>query len=321
MAELMVYGTNKSGKTVAFSSVLEFFYENNRFTPADILKITVLDSVGDDPIVSLTAKSQGRTFFEGIVDQQKIIRGIKGNYCQLTCRSQRGAWLLDNEARPQTASFFTAGQLFADHLLPFGVCGHRMTAHAILSDFLISKGSSHWDVVTLFCQRAFGKLPYLDRENYLSLDPYSGREVIFSNRRQQAVPYQNLEIIQDNTRMISRLYVKTTQTQQKTAYYGGQIKNELADSLGIRRVRYYHPGKEWGSEIREGAQAVLRERQQDFWSAEVTVPGILDVCAGDLAQLWETDFVKTSLYVSRVQIQADADGIFTRVRLWDKSVL
>lgn len=316
MAELTVYGVTRTGKTQVFSSIQELTYQSDRYTPADSLQLTVLDPIVEQ-VVSVTAKNRERTFFQGIVDEQRTVRGSGGNYTSLCCRSRCGAWMLDNEARPQSAAFVTAAQIFAEQAMPFGVEGHRLPENVMLQDFVISKGSSRWDVISLFCRRAFGKAPYLDRENYLSLSPYGGKKVVFSSCRADATPYQKLELWEDRTRLISLLHVQTGKGQDQSAYYGGRISNALAESLGIRRERYYHPAKEWGTQLQQSARAMLQDRHQDFWSAQLTLPGLPDLCIGDQGEIWERDLVRTGLFVSQVQVQLSRQGLQTRIRLSD----
>ena len=72
----------------------------------------------------------------------------------------------------------------------------------------------------------------------------------------------------------------------QSAYYGGRISNALAESLGIRRERYYHPAKEWGTQLQQSARAMLQDMHHDFWSSQLTLPGLPDLFIGDQGDNW-----------------------------------
>lgn len=315
MAELEIRGKTVSGRVISFDKIVAFQFQSDRFTPADGFTCTVLSDMASQTFVRILLIYAGKEIFEGIVDTQTYSFGKNGETLSFSCRSLP-AMSLDNEACPGTYLNLTADQVIQSHALPYGISGDNLPYRGIAGEFLVPKGTSHWEAIQLYCQKVYGKTPFINSENKVALTPFSSRQHFFSNRDPNGISYSEGSIIKDRYQMISKLMVRSM-----LGNYTKIVVNNLAKGQDVLRERYYNPGQEWqGKELLAGEMAV-KEKQLDYFEIQLEIPGISVFYVGDLARLSDSKGDYSSLYIGQVKWEMDETGLQTRVTLWDKNVV
>lgn len=317
MCELSIRGYSMQGSILDFHNVRTFRFQSDRFTPADQFSFEALDSVGNWHITRIEVRLGTSLLFSGMVDTQTTTLDETGHRTSFSCRSCT-AELLDNEVQPMVYRVFSTLDLLDRHGYPYGITGHRLNKNCTFRSISASKGMSHWEFICYFCHRAYGCTPFLDRNGNLTLIPAEGQAHRFCN--QGGIPYTKVVLREDRYQMLSTLYVKTGEDDDGTLY-NHRAENGIAQSLGIRRERYYHPSTLWEDDIRLSARHVMKEAQLDYREIAVTVPRLLDARVGELAVLDDPQFREKQLYVAQVVHNGEEKGVHTLLRLWDRTVL
>lgn len=316
--DVAVYGRSYQGQTVEFQNLLSLQFESDRFSPADSLQFS---AAGDAPerISWIRMTLGGSLFFEGIVDQQQKVIGQNGSYVSFTCRQTTGR-MLDNEVRPRWYYGLSSEQLIRDHALPYGAAGAALPKAAVLPQILAKKGCSHWEFITLFCRLAYHRSPYLNREGMITCEPFQKKEHLFSNSSTNGIPFVEAKLTDDRYLLLSRVWVKTGQ-DGTGASYRYSLSQSGVETLGILRERYYHPETEWNGDPALAARQYYEDRQAGYFEIVLTVPGLLDVRAGDSARFEDQTKRYGNLYVTRVRLISDSDGNRTQITLWEQNGL
>ena len=317
--DLKITGIDAKNKSYVFEKPIAFYLQSDRFTPADSFEFTAMDNIGTRKMVKLRVRIDGKQIFWGIVDVQKTVVGPAGRYIALVCRSMP-CMMLDNEVRPYTYHQLTSQQLIKQHALPYGVSGSRFPYETVLEEIIARKGISYWEFIVFYCKLAYGKTPYLDRNNRITLTPYTGVKHDFSNRSAKKLHYTDAAVCEDRYGMISKLHIKTGK-EEFGAAYTHHIINDMACNLGIVRERYYNPSREWEARYSMGGKSLMVDRQLDYLEIQVTVPYFLDAHVGDTASFEEENNLYPRLYVSQVRLLCDESGIQTKLKLWDQAML
>lgn len=318
MNKMEVTGITNSKERIPLKQLIALDWQSDRFTPADSLEIVCLDVFRHQRISRIEAKIDGVVFFSGIVDQQQSQVDRTGICSKLSCRSW-GALLLDNEARPGTYWSLSAEQLVRAHGM--GVVKRDMLSwNPVLQQVTVQKGCSHWEVICYFCRRAFGCTPFLGRDRQLLLQPFTKKKHLFSNGLSTGIHYHSASFTEDRYRMLSKVWIKD---HRFDGYYGKALENKAAQVLGVQRERYYHPGTLWGEQdLWKSAEFLVKEHQLDYLELDLVLPGYFDLRVGDLAEFQDQQLGNYSeLYIAKLAFHWGADGISTRVKLWDKMVV
>lgn len=317
MAELKIIGTSSKGTKVEFSDITELTFKSNRFTPADSLEFCSLTSVKGKRIMKICAYLHGKLLFDGMVDVQKTICDDKGIRSVLVCRS-KCALMLDNEVIPRLYQNLSAEQLIQTHGIKYGANGHSFSGNPVLKQILARKGFSHWEFISLFCKIAFGKSPFIDQNGKIALSPFSTRELKFGEKGD--IPFTKATQTEDRYNMISALFIQSS-VNDFGAQYNKIINNKIAQTIGVLRERYYHPGAEWGEDLWLSGSNIIREKQLDYFEIELVIPDLIDARVGDLASVDSKLCSYSDLYVSSVILTASENGFTSTVKLWDKKIL
>lgn len=314
-----ITGKTTENENIMFKVILSFYLESDRFTPADSLEFTVIDDIGSKKLASVQMYVDGSLIFGGIVDVQNRTIGQKGCFTSFVCRS-KSCLMLDNEVKPYRYITLSSEELVRNHALRYGVKRAELPYFTTVPVVLANKGSSHWAFIELYCKLAYQKSPYLNRDGVLSCKAFNDRLYRFSNKDSSAIRFLEAQIINDRYNMISKLYVKTGKDDSGGTYQY-TVNNKAAQSYGVVRERYYHPGHEWENNVTVSAKAYLEERQMDYFEIRLTVAGIYDIQVGDSAEFYDGGGWYQNLYVSQVRQSCDSSGKTTSLKLWNKRAL
>lgn len=310
--QLTVTAQTPDGRKYPLENPISMEYDGELFTPCDSL--TALFPVQWEGIdfCRITARLDGGNLFEGIVDRQEVEKSAAGQLLRLTCRSTT-ALLLDNEVKPYIYFQLTSKQLFDRFAAPFGVKGTRFPYEAKQNFMQVKKGASYWTVIEDFCRFTYRKLPYLERDGYLTLTPLHSVRRLIGNRTTYAAGWTKLNLRRKNDAVISRLYMKTA-TETYGYYYGFVVNNPEADRRGIRRERFYHPEDQISVYAQAAARKKITDGNRDSFTAEVVLPGLYDWTPGDRASLPE-ELPGRELFIRGVRLNIGESGLTTRLIL------
>lgn len=311
-----IKGVTLGGNQVKFQNIVEFRFQSDRFTPADDFTCTVLDDAGGVTFVKILFYYNKSLLFEGMVDCQEQVITERETCLRLECRSL-SALSLDNEACPGNYFNLTGEQLVRAHGIPYGIKGHQFPYNGRIQEFLIPKGTSHWETMVLYCRKVYGKVPFLDRNKKLRLTPFSEKTYLFSNSCRNGIRFQRGEVRRNRCQMFSKLYIRVGKDG-----YLKMLENSLAERMGVTRERYYNPSAEWKGKEMTAGEAVVKEKQLDYFEVSLTIPGILPCYVGDLGHFQNGTETYDFLYLSQVVWEMNAEhGMTTQIKLWDKRVI
>lgn len=314
---IRIAGVTFDQTAVFLDGCTEVLLEMKRHSPADRLTVTVAHDWRDTRFYALQATLGGEELFLGFVDSQKRVVDETGVHTTIVARSFP-ARMLDHEIKPGTYRQVTSAQIYDKLAKPYGVKGAAFPKKAVVAEMIAEKGTSLWAFIRQFCKLAYGRSVYIDREQKLSLSPYTGVDHVFGS---MGIPFSSLSVEEDRYSILSTLYIKTDETSSGAAHYGRVLHNGVAEKFHVDRVRYYHPGKIWENDFSLAGRDVLRERQLDYLEMTLELPGIHAIRVGDTASIQDQSGGYSGLYVAEVRYLQQGSGAKTRVKCWDRQIL
>lgn len=200
----------------------------NLDTPCDSLyaEFLLFEPIGE--LETISAFNGDKLEFFGKVDEQKVELSSAGLIMSVSARSN--SYLIDNEANPTTYTRPSLGDIYKNHLKPFGIKG--VLGNGICQgDFSVSKGTCHWAVVDEFCRCVLNVCPQITSDGYLDAqNAFLNDEVIkfHSNEFFKAsLKYKRYGVIG-----------KINYKSDKAEDYKNAIYNSEAKSRNIETERY-----------------------------------------------------------------------------------
>ena len=135
---------------------------------------------------------------------------------------------------------------------------------------LVSEKESYWDYLTQFFVQAYGKPPYVRRDNYIELTPYTGRSFLFSPSETGGTRYLDFSE-HFHTRTLSKIYFYTG-TDDFGSLYEESYSNPSAEAVGFQKELYIHPTRSWVTEHEKYADYLFYKSMVDSRAVEVTLP-------------------------------------------------
>ena len=268
---------------ITFNDVLALNYDSSLEVPCDSLNVVIPCISCEHEFCQITAVFNNVTFFTGIVDQQIFQASSNGNTLSFFCRSFT-ALMIDNEARPATYIQLSSSDLFSRYAFKFGINSFNFPHHSTQNFVQVKKGMSCYEVITDFCKKSYGKVPFLTQENSLSLF-FGQNSVDFSNS------FFNSEVHHNHYNIISKIYVKTDKLN-----YAHSVENPYAVSRGITRERYSTSG--------------LFDNSSSF-HIKLDIDGYFKCSIGDMA----IGAYHENLIIYNKKISVSSNGIITTVIL------
>lgn len=258
----------------------------------------------------------GQPFFEGIVLSQVHEETLNGALLRLECRSRAGYMMEENEINPYTYFKVTAQDIVRDYAMPYGIVGLRANTNESIARMLVSERQSYWDYLIVFFMRAYGKLPYVTRDNYIALTPYSGRTLVVSNTMEGGLPYLDYAD-RFKIQMTSKVWCYTGEDDWG-GLYEESYTNPVAATYGSKKEVYVDPPRAWVIDHPRYANYLFYKSMVDSRGIEVSMPDAPDIHVGDSALFENRGMMIGNLYVGEKRIQTTKDGVTTTVSLWDK---
>ncbi len=312
--KIQMIGTGFDGTTVELKGPLSFSFHDVLTSPYAELTLEVLPV--EIRLKSLSVFVDGTDFFEGIVMSQCLEKKIS-SATKLICRSKPGYLMEENQINPYAYFQVTGQSIVNDYAKPFGVAGARLDENKSINIMLVSEKESYWDYLTQFFVQAYGKPPYIRRDQYIELTPYT-------QNRYQLVPsgasgIHYLDFSESfHTKTLSKVYFYTG-TDDFGSLYEESYSNPSASSIGFQKELYLHPTRSWATEHQKYANYLFYKSMVDSRTVEATLSGWHDFEPGDKVDFYKEPDSYETLYVGETRIVTGNDGITTIVRLWDPS--
>lgn len=309
---LQITGKAFDGTTVSLGSPLSLSFHARLTCPYDELTVSVLPV--EKRIKSLSVSLNGSLFFEGLILSQVLEKRISP-VSKFTCRSKPGYLMEENQINPYVYFQVTGQSIVEQYAKPFGIAGVRLSENKTINIMLVSEKESYWDYLTAFFVQAYGKPPYIRRDNYIELTPYTGRNFSISPTRSGAI--RCLDYTERfHTRTISKIYFYTG-TDDFGSLYEESFTNPSAGDVGFQKEMFLNPTRTWVTEHQNYANYLFYKSMVDSRAVEITLPGWHDFEPGDRIAFDRGNGVNESLYVGENRILTGKDGVTTIVRLWD----
>ena len=288
---------NKSRETPADSLTAVFFSQKNY---PEFKFIDVFDG-------------ENQLFFSGIVDEQRF--EITRNGCFLTIKSRsKAAYLIDNQASPQTYRRPSLDVIFERHIKPYGfteIFGDKSSFNATIE---VGDGMSEWDVLEQFCTSCLKAIPVVNSDGSIvvSKTNSSAKKLLFSNF-ENGIKYSSISRRYNRYKLISEITV--------CAPYAAVYIDKVADSelinKGVRRRKFIsmtdEPFLKNPISVDTAAQMISAAKQK-FCEIVITCPGAVHAQVGSLCQVNDNILGNMkNLTVHEVDYVLNQNGEFTVV--------
>lgn len=314
-----VIAIDGDGRTAGLGTPVALTYTANLLQPYRSLEVTLRSGAQTQDLRELMLTLDGETFFNGVIDQRSHLISKDGVFHVFSCRSKGGAQMSDNQQAPYTYFQVTDTQMMDTYAKPFGIVGSRFDSSASLNIFAVAERETYWDLMRNYCLQVYHKHPYVDKDNYINLTPYSGRNRKISNTAADGLRFASSETTRHRD-AISKLYIKTGEDDFGNLY-DLSYTNDVAQEAGIRREQYVDLTRSWEADADLYAQLQFFYSQIDMTEITVELPGWQDLELGDGITLEDGVMAQQNLYVGEYTVSVEEQGYFTKVKLWDKRYL
>ncbi len=257
-------------------------------------------------LVSADVLRGGRVVFSGKLDRQRTSMTEDGVILEIEARD-KGAALLDNEARPRLYERITPAALFDELIAPFGFLLTGGGLGVSVPSLIIPKGRCLWDAFGTLCRLTAGLLPYVRGDMVAVARPASLVTVELGGA---AHPLLELSHGYHHYRVLSRVLIR-----DEAGEYPTEEANAYTDAVGIARTRYYVPAGEYYASPRWDARQRIARSMAELVEATAAVPGVLEAEPGDCVRVACAAATLENLMVGEVTWRAGPAGVTTRLGL------
>ncbi|MCL2068338.1 MAG: hypothetical protein FWH00_00405 [Oscillospiraceae bacterium] len=278
-------------------------------SPAANLSVSFPVERRSENILDVSLNADNNNLFDGKIDEQGFTVSQGGRLLTLEARDRGGA-PLDNEAMPQTLWGANAATMFSRLLRQHGFELHNTMPARILPVFTIYKGMSEWDAFAAFVTQMHGIAPHVEGRLVVVGRPRPGTRMVFSNTKQNCIPFTTLTHRRVPYRMISRVIMRDAD-----GWYSSAYTNTAASFHGVSRTRYVIPPTEFIDN--PGLDAKLRINRAQYRSDEVVIrcPGLLFMYPGQQCAVEDSSFSQQNVHVDKIRHIVSDAGMFTELNL------
>lgn len=281
-------------------------------TPADGLEAVfpAAGALGTEELATVAMELDGNTVFDGLVDEQALLKSAGGSFLTLRARGQ-AALLLDNEAIPQTFYRANLWDIYNAHCRQYGFAGILYDRNPTLYSFTVAKGQSEWQALESFCRQTLGLRPFVRDGWVVARHRPEGRQLLLSNTAAGGLRFSSLAVRNKRYGVISKVILKSAARLYDTAVY-----HPCFAALDIRRKRYIAPPKDWCDSPRNGADRLMRDSTLKKLLVTALLPGLWAAQPGDRAVIDDGAAAGLGgLVVFEAVYKADAAGYFTELTM------
>ncbi|MBQ2944278.1 MAG: hypothetical protein IJD93_06290 [Ruminococcus sp.] len=271
---LRIVATDTKEERHSLSLPLSAVLSRDINTPADSLSLEFPSALWQE-LAFISVYDDDKEIFSGVVDEQIIILH-KNARTKLVCRS-KAAFLLDNEAKPQSFRDVSAKLIFERYAKPFGFKLADVEDASLKGSFVVKKGVSCWQVLQDFSKAVWGAVPYVFGDTLFLNGKASESEVVFSDCG-KGVAFTSLEYNRLRCKLISKVRVKLKSGED----YNALVTSTDAQDRKVVRERYIN-ATELSSKTLADAERLIGASKTASEIIVLTVPfcmtDALAVCA------------------------------------------
>jgi len=297
-----------NGCEILFPPALSVEINMDEDVPADSL-LAVFPLLSTEELQEIAVLDDGETVFVGILDELERVITASGVFLRVSARSL-AAYLLDNEAMPQSYDHPSAQLIFDRHARSYGLRRGEADDAAYFGELSVTKGSSQWSVIENFCNACYSTKPRVSADGALYM---KGREVngevLFSEADEGVRCTAVTERIK-RCAEISRVNIKLNSADG----YSYPMLNADAARRGIRRERYLNAM--FAATPMTCADAMIARGREAGYCLSLECPSrLLRVIGCSAALHSHTIDAPDGLYISAIRYRMTAQGESTRVEL------
>lgn len=217
-----------------------------------------------------------------------------------------------NQVRPVEYKNYGVVAMFDKYVRPYGINKIKFNTNKVsLNNFYVELGMTAWDVVSIYCKKAFDTYPIID-ENFELGGYYSPRRpIIFGTD----IKYISLVKSEDRSRVISQVYIKSGGLD-----FSEHCDDNLATESGVERVRYYKAPKQWSILPDRGAKHLIHESGKQRYRYEIMLSEHIDIYPGMIAKIKGKIACRGNCYINDVHFSFNEKGPLTKIVLYSNVV-
>ncbi|MGN1081142.1 MAG: hypothetical protein ACI4QV_03550 [Acutalibacteraceae bacterium] len=225
----------------SFEDIISMNLVKSFYVPADQLTVSFYADGSISRFRDVSVYRGNDLIFFGSVDTQEFDIDKKGKRMTVTARSD-GAKLIDNQAKPKVYSYPSLSQIISEHVKPYGISADDYDSALQLIDFVITPGTSEWEVISCFFSELLDGMPRVDEHSKLickKLGTYS--YFTLSDSIDSARHYYSLRKKYKSSHLTSHMYILNSQT----GIYSNTVEDSICQNYGVFRKEYsqYDPDK------------------------------------------------------------------------------
>lgn len=305
------FGYTPAGDEINLGAPLSAILNREEDAPADDFTglFPVICPLSLPPITVIRVFSGDSLTFYGIVDEQTVQTASGGSTVKLAARS-RAAFLLDNEALPQTYVHPSLKTIFERHAAPYGFTGCLGTPGAYSGEMTVTKGMSEWQVIADFCAYFLGTVPKITPDGVLDASGEQPKERFYFSNMGQGIPYLSLCVRSKYHVLISEIYAQTGRAGE----YALKNADEKSASLGVMRRRYLSAAKSGNAYF--NSKQMMKAAHRKFQEIILVCPGAVSAELGAPATAEDHLFgLLDGMSIAKLSYTLNNAGEFTRITL------
>ncbi|MEG1073093.1 MAG: hypothetical protein RSE09_05590 [Oscillospiraceae bacterium] len=173
------------GAQTALPALLDCKFSYGEGTPCDSFRVTCLWPEGERELLERATRffvsEDGTRRFTGVVDEYSLTMDKGGATLALSGRGM-AALLLDNQAEARQYQTATWGDIFANHIAPYGIQTAGGVSLPSVNGFVVSSAGSEWQVLYDFACYHGGVEPRFDQSGHLVLAKPAGGAKLLDDR-------------------------------------------------------------------------------------------------------------------------------------------
>lgn len=213
-----------------FADILRITLKKSTDTPAHSLAVR-LPFIIEKEICEVRLLDERGLIFEGVVDEQ-ILYFSESLSTEIIARSME-ALLLDNEACPEVFTNPSSSLIFSRYARVCSLEKLDAPGMALKGVLKVYKGTSCYQVLKEFCERVYGKAPFVLGRKLCIADNEARKEILFSDKG-EGVLCSKIERSFRRCDLISKVMVKTL----SDGAYSKEICDEKSVASRVYRQRY-----------------------------------------------------------------------------------
>ncbi len=304
---MKIYGANGENKTL-LDNLLMLNINIEESVPADNFTATFKGEILEEYEMFLIFINDV-LFLKALIDETTISYSDTFTFTKITGRSM-AAVLLDNEVLPQSYNCPNAKTIFTRHCLPFNINEFECDISPINAQIQVSKGQSHFDVISNFSKFCLGTTAEVSSSGTLLFCGYKAYKTVNFG---SDVPISEVSISKKRYKLLSNVFVKTTFNDD----YNLNLENKITTEKNIVRHRFINATALTSYNI-DTARKMLKNSTKEYFNITLKTPMFLGDVIGENANLKYKNLYFKDLYVSKIIYNFNKGEEYTIITLKNK---